>query len=151
MHNIVLLDRIGTHSFTTKVCLIYLKAFQTRSILGLLFLELEATGGPLSSTWPKHTLLRLCHSSSSRHTTTLTVISNKLRNMTSCGRKGNTREHVACFLDSMGPFANNTELYLREFLKFLMDRAYTWYPISSQDRFRIGITWCLVSRTNSSA
>ena len=36
-------------------------------------------------------------------------------------------EHVSKFMDSMGPFAGDRELCLREFLKSLTDRAYTWY------------------------
>ena len=42
------------------------------------------------------------------------------------GTKGNVIEHVNKFLDSMGPFAGNGDLYLREFSKSLTDRAYTW-------------------------
>ena len=36
-------------------------------------------------------------------------------------------EHVNKFLDSMGPFAGNGDLCLREFSKSLTDHAYTWY------------------------
>ena len=36
-------------------------------------------------------------------------------------------EHVSKFMDSMGLFAGDGELCLREFLKSLTDRAYTWY------------------------
>ena len=36
-------------------------------------------------------------------------------------------EHVSKFMDSMGPFARDGELYLREFSKSLIDCAYTWY------------------------
>ena len=43
------------------------------------------------------------------------------------GRKGNAIEHVNKFLDSMGPFAGNGDLCLKEFSKSLTDRAYTWY------------------------
>ena len=43
------------------------------------------------------------------------------------GRKGNAIEHVNKFLDSMGPFAGNGDLCLREFSKSLTDHAYTWY------------------------
>ena len=43
------------------------------------------------------------------------------------GRKGNAMEHVNKFMDSMGPFAGNRELCIREFSKSLTDRAYTWY------------------------
>ena len=42
-------------------------------------------------------------------------------------RKGNAIEHVNKFLDSMGPFARNGDLCLREFLKSLTNHAYTWY------------------------
>lgn len=31
------------------------------------------------------------------------------------GRKGNTKEHMARFIESMGPFTYNDELRLREF------------------------------------
>ena len=41
------------------------------------------------------------------------------------GRKGNVMKHVSKFMDSMGPFAGDGELRLREFLKSLTDRAYT--------------------------
>ena len=43
------------------------------------------------------------------------------------GRKGNAMEHISKFMDSMGPFAGDRELCLREFSKSLTDRAYTWY------------------------
>ena len=43
------------------------------------------------------------------------------------GRKGNAMEHVSKFMDSIGPFAGDQELCLREFSKSLTDRAYTWY------------------------
>uniref|UniRef100_A0A2N9GSG2 RNA-directed DNA polymerase n=1 Tax=Fagus sylvatica TaxID=28930 RepID=A0A2N9GSG2_FAGSY len=41
------------------------------------------------------------------------------------GRKGSAMEHISKFLDSMGPFAANGDLCLREFSKSLVDRAYT--------------------------
>lgn len=41
--------------------------------------------------------------------------------------KGNTKEHVSCFFDSLGKYAKDLELCLREFSKSLIDRAYTWY------------------------
>uniref|UniRef100_A0A2N9EXH7 Integrase catalytic domain-containing protein n=1 Tax=Fagus sylvatica TaxID=28930 RepID=A0A2N9EXH7_FAGSY len=41
------------------------------------------------------------------------------------GRKGSAVEHISKFLDSMGPFAGNGGLCLREFSKSLMDKAYT--------------------------
>ena len=43
------------------------------------------------------------------------------------GKKGNVMEHVSKFMDSMGPFAGDWELCIREFSKSLTDRAYTWY------------------------
>ena len=43
------------------------------------------------------------------------------------GRKGNTIKHVGKFLDTMGQYAGNEELCLREFSKSLTDRASTWY------------------------
>ena len=42
-------------------------------------------------------------------------------------RKGNTLVHVSKFIDSMGPYVNNGDLYLHEFSKSLNDKAYTWY------------------------
>uniref|UniRef100_A0A2N9FYK3 RNase H type-1 domain-containing protein n=1 Tax=Fagus sylvatica TaxID=28930 RepID=A0A2N9FYK3_FAGSY len=45
------------------------------------------------------------------------------------GRKGSAMEHICKFLDSMGPFAANGDLCLREFSKSLVDRAYTWYTV----------------------
>ena len=42
-------------------------------------------------------------------------------------RKGNAMEHISKFMDSIGPFAADGELCLREFSKSLTDRAYTWY------------------------
>uniref|UniRef100_A0A2N9F1Z7 Uncharacterized protein n=1 Tax=Fagus sylvatica TaxID=28930 RepID=A0A2N9F1Z7_FAGSY len=41
------------------------------------------------------------------------------------GRKGSALVHVSKFLDSMGPYAGNGDLCLREFSKSLDDRAYT--------------------------
>ena len=43
------------------------------------------------------------------------------------GKKGNAMEHVSKFMDSMGPFAGDRELCIREFSKSLIDYAYTWY------------------------
>lgn len=40
------------------------------------------------------------------------------------GQKKDLKEHVQCFLDSMGPFAHDATLCLREFFKSLTDRAY---------------------------
>lgn len=41
------------------------------------------------------------------------------------GCKGNSREHIARFIDLMGLFAHDAEICLREFSKSLTDRAYT--------------------------
>lgn len=53
------------------------------------------------------------------------------------GRKGNTIEHIARFVDAMRSYAHSPELCLREFSKSLTDRAYNWYlnlkPGSIQD------------------
>ena len=43
------------------------------------------------------------------------------------GRKGNAVEHVSKFIDTLGPYAADEDLCLREFSKSLCDRAYTWY------------------------
>ena len=43
------------------------------------------------------------------------------------GRNGSVVEHVSKFIHTMGPYAGNRELCLREFAKSLLDRAYTWY------------------------
>lgn len=56
------------------------------------------------------------------------------------GRNGNQREHVACFLDSMGPYAHDIDFCLREFSKSLIDRRYAWYVNLSQIWCTIGIT-----------
>jgi hypothetical protein len=42
-------------------------------------------------------------------------------------RKGSALVHVSKFIDSMGAYAGNGDLCLREFSKSLDDRAYTWY------------------------
>lgn len=42
------------------------------------------------------------------------------------GRKENTIEHIARFVDAMGSYAHSPELCLREFSKSLTDRAYNW-------------------------
>jgi hypothetical protein len=42
-------------------------------------------------------------------------------------RKGSARVHISKFIDSMGAYAGNGDLCLREFSKSLDDRAYTWY------------------------
>lgn len=53
------------------------------------------------------------------------------------GQKGNIIEHIARFVDAMGPYAHSPELCLREFSKSLTDSAYNWYlnlkPGSIQD------------------
>uniref|UniRef100_A0A2N9J1Q1 Uncharacterized protein n=1 Tax=Fagus sylvatica TaxID=28930 RepID=A0A2N9J1Q1_FAGSY len=54
------------------------------------------------------------------------------------GRKGSAMEHISKFLDSMGPFAANGDLCLREFSKSLVDRAYTWYTVLPAGSIR---TW----------
>ena len=41
------------------------------------------------------------------------------------GRKGSAVEHVSKFIDTLGPYAANEDLRLREFSKSLCDRAYT--------------------------
>uniref|UniRef100_A0A2N9HJ60 Uncharacterized protein n=1 Tax=Fagus sylvatica TaxID=28930 RepID=A0A2N9HJ60_FAGSY len=43
------------------------------------------------------------------------------------GRKGSALVHVSKFIDSMGPYAENGDLCLREFSKSLDDRTYTRY------------------------
>ena len=43
------------------------------------------------------------------------------------GRKGSIVEHVSKFIDTVGPYAANKDLCLREFSKSLCDQAYTWY------------------------
>ena len=43
------------------------------------------------------------------------------------GRNGSTVEHVSRFVHTMGLYAGDRELCLREFAKSLVDRAYTWY------------------------
>ena len=43
------------------------------------------------------------------------------------GRSGSAVEHMSRFIHTMGPYAGDRELRLREFAKFLVDRAYTWY------------------------
>ena len=42
-------------------------------------------------------------------------------------RNGSAVEHVSRFVHTMGPYAGDRELCLREFAKSLVDRAYTWY------------------------
>jgi hypothetical protein len=43
------------------------------------------------------------------------------------GRKGSALVHISKFIDSMGAYASDGDLCLREFSKSLDDRAYTWY------------------------
>ena len=43
------------------------------------------------------------------------------------GRNGSAVEHVSRFIHTMGLYAGDRELCLREFAKPLVDRAYTWY------------------------
>ena len=43
------------------------------------------------------------------------------------GRNGSVMEHVSRFIHTMGLYAGDKELCLREFAKSLVDRAYTWY------------------------
>jgi hypothetical protein len=43
------------------------------------------------------------------------------------GRKGSALVHISKFIDSMGAYASDGDLCLREFSKSLNDRAYTWY------------------------
>lgn len=43
------------------------------------------------------------------------------------GHKGNRKEHVSRFLDSLGKYVKDPELCLKEFSKTLSDRAYSWY------------------------
>uniref|UniRef100_A0A2N9FVD9 Integrase catalytic domain-containing protein n=1 Tax=Fagus sylvatica TaxID=28930 RepID=A0A2N9FVD9_FAGSY len=52
------------------------------------------------------------------------------------GRKGSAVEHISKFLDSMGPFAGNGGLCLREFSKSLVDRVYTWYTMLPEGSIR---------------
>ena len=42
-------------------------------------------------------------------------------------RSGSAVEHVSRFIHTMGLYAGDRELCLREFAKSLVDRAYTWY------------------------
>ena len=41
------------------------------------------------------------------------------------GRKGSVVKHVSKFIDTLGPYAADEDLCLREFSKSLCDRAYT--------------------------
>lgn len=42
-------------------------------------------------------------------------------------RKGNLREHISYYIDTLGQYAVDLELQLREFSKSLSGCAYTWY------------------------
>ncbi|KAK9932278.1 hypothetical protein M0R45_019524 [Rubus argutus] len=54
------------------------------------------------------------------------------------GRKGSPKEHISRFIDALGPHAGDHNLRLREFLKSLTDRAYTWYTTLAAGSVR---TW----------
>ena len=41
------------------------------------------------------------------------------------GRKGSAIEHVSKFINTLGPYVADEDLYLREFSKSLYDQAYT--------------------------
>ena len=43
------------------------------------------------------------------------------------GQKGSAVKHVSKFIDTLGLYATNEDLCLREFSKSLCARAYTWY------------------------
>ena len=43
------------------------------------------------------------------------------------GRNGSVVEHVSRFIHTMDPYIGDKELCLREFVKSVVDRAYTWY------------------------
>ncbi|CAL5344154.1 unnamed protein product [Camellia sinensis] len=43
------------------------------------------------------------------------------------GKQGNAREHVVWFIETLGIHGSNHVLQLREFSKFLTNRAYSWY------------------------
>ena len=45
------------------------------------------------------------------------------------GRNGSVVEHMNRFIHTMGPYTGDRELCLREFVKSLVDRAYTWYTM----------------------
>lgn len=55
-------------------------------------------------------------------------------------RKGNSREYISHFIDSIGLFACVLELCLREFSKSLKDRAYSWDLNVKPDPFMIRST-----------
>lgn len=39
----------------------------------------------------------------------------------------NLKEHISCSIDSLGAYARNLDLRLREFTMSFTDQAYTWY------------------------
>ena len=43
------------------------------------------------------------------------------------GKKGSAVEHVSKFIDTLGPYAVDENLCLREFSKSFCDHVYTWY------------------------
>ena len=43
------------------------------------------------------------------------------------GKKGSAVEHVSKFIDTLGPYAVDENLCLREFSKSFYDHVYTWY------------------------
>ena len=43
------------------------------------------------------------------------------------GKKESAVEYVSKFIDTLGPYTADEDLYLRKFSKSLCDRAYTWY------------------------
>ena len=45
------------------------------------------------------------------------------------GRNGSAVEHVSRFIHTMGLYVGDRERCLREFVKSLVDRAYTWYTM----------------------
>ncbi|KAF7138338.1 hypothetical protein RHSIM_Rhsim07G0161100 [Rhododendron simsii] len=49
------------------------------------------------------------------------------------GRKGNAKEHVIRFVDSLGIHSGDRNLRLREFSKSLKDKAYSWYANLAPD------------------
>ena len=51
-------------------------------------------------------------------------------------RKWNLKEHISCFINSLGQHAENHNLRLREFSKSFTNWAYTWYTT-----FALGSIW----------
>lgn len=54
--------------------------------------------------------------------------------------KGNIKEHVVHFLNFIGPYAHDADLYLKEFLNSLTDKAYTCMSTWSQAHYVTGHT-----------